>query len=433
VSGESERRHYDVKVEGGKGAVIGDYATVVQNFGQAPAALSSHIRTREFTALVEERTRSFVGREYVFDAIDMWLEAEDFPSGYLVVRGEPGIGKTAVVAQLVKRRGLVHHFNVAPLGIRSAQAFLANVCAQLIVRYDLDHAALPPEATQDGGFLSRLLAEASDEAAHHPIIVAVDALDETEDVGLPAGANRLFLPPSLPTGVYFVVSTRARTDDRLWVDRRQDFYLADDDPRNLDDVRAYIREQISADEARLQPRIELWGVSEDEFVDVLTTKSDGNFMYLVHVLRDIASGTLTHADVDDIDKLPHGLRNYYRRHWNDMRSADQERFRRYEQPVVCLLATAREPVSLAQLLEWATLFWQRQDWDPRALDPIAVRDVLSSWREFLNQEVVDGESRYRVYHASFQDFLAEEVGLVAYHESIGDAALSRIPGFGTTP
>jgi hypothetical protein len=34
-----------------------------------------------------------------------------------------------------------------------------------------------------------------------------------------------------------------------------------------------------------------------------------------------------------------------------------------------------------------------------------------------------------VYHASFQDFLADEVGLREYHAAIGDAALSRIPGF----
>lgn len=39
------------------------------------------------------------------------------------------------------------------------EAFLSNVCAQLIVRYGLDHPALPAEATQDGGFLSGLLSE----------------------------------------------------------------------------------------------------------------------------------------------------------------------------------------------------------------------------------------------------------------------------------
>lgn len=416
-------------MEGGKGAVIGDFATVLQVFRDAPVALSSQIRTPEFTSLIEERTRNFVGREFVFAALESALSASDFPCGYIILRGEPGIGKTAIVGQLVKNRALVHHFNVAPLGIRSGQAFLSNVCAQLVVRYGLDYGALPPEATQDGGFLSRLLVEASAQPENLPIVIAVDALDEAEDVGLPSGANRLFLPPSLPTGVYVVVSTREEWDYRLSVDRRWDIYLRDDDPRNLDDVRAYIQAFVSEDRESMVPRIEQWQVSEQDFVDVLTVKSAGNFMYVVHVLHDVANGALAATNVDDIRNLPQGLKSYYRRHWNDMRSVDQEHFRKYQQPVVCLLATAREPVSVAQLVDWTMSFWKRQEWDTRALDPFAVKDVLTAWREFLDAERLDGEETYRVYHSSFRDFLADEIGLIPYHETIGTAALTKIGGF----
>ena len=141
--------------------MIGEYATVVQIFENAPRPLASHIRTAEFSALIAERTRRFVGREYVFAAIDEALADDEFQSGYVVLRGEPGIGKTAIMSRFVQDRACVHHFNVAPLGIRSPQAFLANVCAQLIVRYRLAHDSLPPEATQDGGFLARLLSEAA--------------------------------------------------------------------------------------------------------------------------------------------------------------------------------------------------------------------------------------------------------------------------------
>src|SRR4029078_11861046 len=120
------------------------------------------------------------------------------------------------------------------------------------------------------------------------------------------------------------------------------------------------------------------------------------------VLRDIARGALTAATVDDLEKLPEGLRRYYSRHWEEMRSADPDGFVRYGQPVVCLLATAREPMSLEQLLAWTRQSWERQGWGPTALEPMAVKDVLGDWREFLNQETVSGERRYRVYHASFQ-------------------------------
>jgi hypothetical protein len=418
-----------VNVEGGKGTVVGDFNTVVQIFREAPPALSSQIRTRDFTSLIEERTRNFVGREFVFAAIDEALQDHDFASGYVVLQGEPGIGKTAIIAQFVKDHRCVHHFNVAPLGIRSPQTYLSNVCAQLIVRYGLSYTSLPADATQDGGFLARLLVEAAENADNHPVLVAVDALDEAADVGLTSGANRLFLPPSLPEGVYFVVSTRPQVTYRLFADQRRDIYLRDDDPRNFADVATYVRERIESNRERLQPRIERWDVDEDEFVGVLTRKSAGNFMYLVHVLRDIAAGVLTAENVDEIHNLPQGLMGYYQRHWDDMRSADEEYFSKYQQPVVCLLATAREPVAVTQLLEWAVQFWERRDWNTTALDPIAVKDVLTRWREFLDEVRADGELRYRIYHASFQDFLADEVGLLTYHETIVDAALGKIPGF----
>jgi hypothetical protein len=61
---------------------------------------------------------------------------------------------------------------------------------------------------------------------------------------------------------------------------------------------------------------------------------------------------------------------------------------------------------------------------------MAVKDVLTAWREFLDEVRTNGETRYRVYHASFQDFLADEVGLLTYHETIGETALAKIPGFG---
>jgi hypothetical protein len=420
---------YGVQVTGGRGVVVGDYATVFQVFTQAPRSLSDHIRVRDFAGLVDERTRDFVGREFVFDAIDRVLSDQGGRGGYVVVQGEPGIGKTALLGQLVKTRGYVHHFNVAPMGIRAARTFLANICAQLIVRYRLDHTALPSESTEDGGFLARLLSELAAEPANLPAVVVVDALDEAEDVAHQSGANRLFLPPTLPAGVFFVVSTRPKYNHRLFVQPRWDVYIRDDDPRNLDDVRAYIRGFVDANQPEMGRQIDRWELPMDDFVEVLVRKSEGNFMYLIHVLGDISRGDLSTDVIEDVQGLPEGLRDYYVRHWDTMRSADEQRFIRYQEPVVCLLATAMEPVSLDQVVVWTKRFWELQGWDANRLQARRVLDVVREWREFLNTGEVQGETRFRVYHASFQDFLREEVGLNVYHETIADAALAEIPGF----
>lgn len=406
---------HDVAVSGGQGAVVGGYATVFQNFIAAPSPLADHIRVKQFAGAIDDRTKAFVGREFVVDAIDHALRDESFRSGYVVLQGEPGIGKTSVLAHLIKSRRYVHHLNIAPMNMRSPEAFLANVCAQVIVGYGLDHESLPAAATRDGGFLAQLLAEAGAVPANQPLVVVVDALDEAEDDAA-VGANRLFLPPSLPPGVFFVVSTRERHDQQLYVDSRRDIYLRDDDPQNLADIAAYVTNRLRAHDLR-----------RDGLTELLVDRSEGNFMYVVYVLSDLLSGA---TDIDDVSELPHGLRAYYQRHWAVMRAGDPDLFERYQAPLVCFLATAREPVTIARASEWMVKYWEHSRWDVAEFRPRRVIDVVRDWREFLNAEGSGTGARYRVYHTSFQDFLRDEVGLSPFHDAIGAVALSKIAGLG---
>lgn len=389
-----------------------------KKFRDVPNSLSNYIRVRDFQNLINERTKDFIGREFIFKAIDNLLKDSDFPSGYIIISGEPGIGKTALMAQLVKNRGYIHHFNISLQGIRSTRDFLSNICAQLISRYSLNYHTLPPEALKDSGFLSGLLTQAAALGENRPIVILIDALEEAEDTDLPSYANRLYLPPTLPEGIFFVVTTREKHDYYLSVDRRTDIYLQDNDPKNLGDVRQYIWNFIKAHNDQMIPRINEWQVGENEFVNILTDKSEGNFMYLVYVLRDIRVGKLTAANVDNIRKLPQGLKDYYQRHWRLMKSQNEAHFMKYYQPVVCILATVREPVLIEQVAEWTKL------------DTFSISQIIQTWREFLNEVEDENDNlRYRIYHTSFQDFLNEEIGLKSYHDIIGLNALSKIPGW----
>jgi hypothetical protein len=388
---------------------------IYQTYRQESGALLPHIRVQEFQSLIHDRTRNFIGREFVFQAIDDLLADPNFPAGYIVIQGEPGIGKTAVAAQLVKTKGYPHHFNIAPQNIRSPRDFLANICAQLITQFELAYFTLPEKATRDSGFLAQLLHESAAKATDQPVVVLVDALDEAEDVGLTADANRLFLPSTLPDNVFFIVTTREQADYRLFVNGRRDIYLRDDDPGNVEDVRQYVRHYLESHADVMEERIQQWQVTADEFVDVVTDKSQGNFMYLIHVLRDIRTEKLTAATIDNIHRLPQGLRAYYQRHWRAMRAQDEDRFEKVYEPVVCYLATAREPVGIGQLVLWTKL------------PPPRIKEVIDEWREFLNtEEGEQGEPLHRIYHASFQDFLKDEVGLTHYHDGIAQTALDKI-------
>lgn len=62
----------------------------------------------DYRDLIAKSTGGFVGRKWVRDEIDKFLKA-DGPR-YFLLLGEPGSGKTAFMADLVKRRGYPHHF-----------------------------------------------------------------------------------------------------------------------------------------------------------------------------------------------------------------------------------------------------------------------------------------------------------------------------------
>ncbi len=395
---------------------------IFQVFSHAPRGISDYIRTREFKALIQERTKDFVGRDFIFDAIDEILEdKENFPSGYIVVQGEPGIGKTSLSAQLVRTRGYVHHFNVGSQNIRSVHDFLANTCAQLILRYELDYPTLPETATKDSGFLSRLLQDVTAKKRNEPVVIVIDALDEVEDTGVSANDNRLLLPNALPEGIFFLITTRPKYEYRLNVDNRRDIFISDNDPRNQQDIKDYMNAFLKSHQQKMSQRMVELQVTEEDFISLIIEKSQGNFMYLVHVLRDIREGVLSIHTMGSIYKLPKGLKEYYQRHWRFMRAQEPDRFRNYYEPVVCILATAREAVPVSQIVEWTKNKWPQ-------LNAGEIREVIRHWWEFLNEDASQEPPCYRVYHTSFQDFLKEEVGLESYHREIAMSALSKIPG-----
>ena len=80
--------------------IIGDKNATSSSGGsrETDTRVGQHIIN--FDTLIAEKTNGFVGRQFVFDALDAFLSEEK--SGYFVIWGEPGIGKTALMGQLVK-------------------------------------------------------------------------------------------------------------------------------------------------------------------------------------------------------------------------------------------------------------------------------------------------------------------------------------------
>jgi hypothetical protein len=385
----------------GQGASKGfELSSQYPYFKARPADLS-----RSFDSFIEEHTRGFVGRKFVFDELEAFLSGGDYESGYFIIKGEPGIGKSAIMAYLVKTRGCIHHFNIGLQNINKAHQFLKSVCGQLISRFELDHPTWPPDADKDGAFLNQLLNEASDKLKdNNKLVIAVDALDEVDIRGVSSRANILYLPPVLPLNVYFVVSTREKDDIRLQVANSREFKLLAHSSFNIRDARDYTRQKLS--NKQMLQRIVSWDITDEQFIETMLQKSEGNFMYLRHVLPAVKAGRFKEGT---LEQLPVGLLAYYQTHWRQMRSQDATIFDTLHQPIVCVLAAVKEAVSIDQVAAFTEIT------SPKVLN------VIKEWFEFLYEEFNEQQQRlYRVYHKSFQDFLRNEVDpqLKTYHRMI---------------
>ncbi len=381
---------------------------------ETPACQALTPYEKSFDALIEDRTRDFTGRDFVFDEIDRFVNDPHVPSGYLLIRGDPGIGKSAVIAELVKRRSLpVFHFNVALQSINKARDFLGNVCARIIRHFGLKPDELKPGFDEDGSVLNKLLYQAAACLKHgERLLIAVDALDEVDYAAGHGGTNPLFLPFDLPAGVYFVLTARLRDSIAVQAAHVQEWTLDADQAGNRADVRVYVQRCLQR--GGIQKWAQIHGLTEQEFVEAMERKSEGNFMYLRHVLPAIERGQFGQGGVRE---LPHGLRAYYRSHWEQMHTTDPGTFERLHMPVVCVLGAAQEAVPPELLAEWTQL--ERRD----------VTRVLKEWREFLHAgEGSEGNADYGLYHTAFREFLQEEVdpGLKRYHKMILEACKKRI-------
>ena len=366
--------------------------------------VSRHIIS--YDTLIADKTEGFIGRQFVFDALDTFLTEEK--CGYFVIRSEPGIGKTALMGQLVKTRKLIHHFNVVQQNIRLPEHFLTNICAQLIARYKLN-LAIPDEPMDSSILLEQCLQAAAANPANRPLILAVDALDEAEWRFLPSRVNVHYLPPVLPEGAYVIVSTRPNKDIPLEVMQRRDLDIEPDLEGNLLDIRTYLED--FAKRSGMQTRLSEWGIDTAVFVTELLQKSQGNFMYLRYVLPAIEARRLGRRGVGE---LPQGLEAYYRGHWAQMKVEVGGEFDETHERVICVLAVMTEPVSLDEVANWTKI--ERRN----------VQLIAQAWEPFLLESVSNDERLYRLYHASFAEFLSKQVDLRNYSELVATAIEAKI-------
>ena len=381
----------------------------------------ARLKPWDFTAFLYEKRQDFTGRQWLFDEIDAWRTSSSSERA-LLITGDPGTGKSAIVAELVHRNpdGQVLAYHCCQADTQETlnpARFVQSLAAMIASKLD-DYAALlespavqealadihvqeDPASAFEAGILTPL--ESLPAPENGPLYILVDALDEaltrrgshfTIVHLLASRMNRL------PGWLRIVATTRKESAvlNRLRGLRAQE--LDAQDARNLEDIDRYIRARLQ--EPNLAERLTQIQASAERVATTLKIRSAGNFLYVRQALDGIERDEYR---LDELERLPPGLyglyQQFFERHFPIVEDENGEPAARgFDRPrrLLQVLAAAEAPLSEAQLALATEL--EIDDELP------AVLSRLAAW--IPRQTVDDGKWNYRLFHKSLGDWLTSD-------------------------
>jgi WD40 repeat protein len=372
------------------------------------------LRPLDFAAFLYRKRQDFTGREWLFDRIDAWRTSSAGERS-LLVKGAPGIGKSAIVAQLIHRNPdgqvLAYHCcqwdeDQSRLPGRFVQTIAGMIASKIdayahLLEYDPNlketlgeaNCASDPQGAWQRGVLEQLEKLPAPDGA--PRYLLIDSLDEA--LLLPAGATLSIVDllatrlDRLPGWLRVVATTRDHPDvlQRLKGLRAEE--LDAQASENLDDLRTYLVARLAT--PNLAERLTQAGESADRVLQQLLARSEGNFLYAHQALEAIERDQL---DVQHIEDLPPGLTGLYENRFRKEFPSAAE----FAQPKLVLetMAAAQEPFDAGLLAAATGLDGEEQ-----------LPAVLQRLATYLPKRPgPDGRHVYTFHHKSLTDWLTSE-------------------------
>ena len=380
----------------------------------------------DFRNEVLRGVHDFSGRDWLFERFAQWLAGNE---RCLVIEGDAGSGKSAIVSELVRRdpqgRMLAYHFcradqtmTVQPAEfVRSLAAMIGGRIEaygaelngdDLRLRLVSDACAADPLTALMGCIVNPL-------AALPPLgtrYIVVDALDEA--LAPPGGARTLPIPQLLaralvdfPPWLRLVVTMRRHERLSALFQHAAHIGLHDGDSRQRQDVAAFLAKHFEAG----RPSGEAASDADHAAMRAIEASSAGNFLYARQVAEAVDRGEIA---VEDIHQLPSGLAALFSRIFQ-ARFADARAYEAPERILGAILA-AKEPLTAAQIAAASGLSLRQQ--------ALPVLEQLTGY--VVASLSASGETVHSVFHKSLADWLiAPSAGAASFKVDVA-AARARL-------
>jgi WD40 repeat protein len=358
----------------------------------------------------QERMRhgEIIGREFAIGTVRGWIN--DASKGWVLIKGGPGTGKSAILAAILNRleneygpESVPHHF------LRRGQGNWNEpdaVVGNLVARLERISTSTERSTAQGMERLFTLLVAVAGQYAtnNRRLVLIVDGLDEA---AVASDAERVlsrFLPAAPPDNVFIVCASRPNYPELGWLDQRPGLRTIDlDQPPWLADNRSLVDAYWRKRGPLLKPPLEA------ELLEKAIDAAEGNMLHAVTLFDAFEANTRAR----DPQRIPVGFNALLEDLWLrlvDMR--DRETSTRVIDGLG-LLAVAGEALPLATLAR--LLNWKH---------PADIADFKRYALPFLLEESADwhgGEARYRPFHESTREFLTSADHMLpdmyrGYHE-----------------
>lgn len=338
--------HYGAKLK----ALLDVIEHGTQSVAGAQARLAGALKPLSFDAEIKFNLDRFIGRAWVTEAIEEWLNDGDAQRVFWIT-GRPGVGKTSISAWLCAhwREVVAFHFcrhdNVQKIDPRRCIMSLAYQLGTQLPEYERRLARMGLDdlpGLNARALFDKLIIQPLSRDFPYPgrtMLIVIDALDEaTVD-----GRNELagFFASELertPPWLRLVVTSRPEPEVAGALQAYRQFTIEPGDVRNEDDVEAFLARELGE------------GVPTDTIKKV-AAKCNGLFIYAEWVVKEIKYGRLS---LDNIDDFPKGLGGIYLRFF-ERQFPDIKAWEARIRPVLEIMAASFEPLSLryiAALFKW---------------------------------------------------------------------------------
>jgi len=344
------------------------------------------------------RHETLLGREDVLAELDRLLGHGGDSRGWVLVKGGPGMGKSALLAHYLARlersgQRVPHHF--LRRGVEDwdrPEVVARNLAAQV-------EALFPEQAHPEARPESRLreaLQRVSDEVLvprRERLLLVIDGLDEAEPGA--GGQNPLprFLPDVLPQGVRVLCASRPTYPYLSWVEARDRVRRIDlDDARWTGSNEEVVRRYWGHAAPRFEPALDPALVAE------AVRQARGNILYTLKLFDWLEEQPLERRRAE---LLPQGLEAFLVEVWQRLLALPT-----HERTVALtglgLIAAAREALPHSVLADLAG--WR---------DVETAERFLHATRSFLLEEPGHwrGERAWRPFHESFREFITRTLGV----------------------